>query len=306
MTTHDRPSRPLALGMSLLVTLIWASSFILVKVVLAYTGPLTIAGLRYFLGFACLLPLLPRRGQRRGERSWQLWLTLAAIGICAYTVGNGAFFWSLRYLTATTVTFLGAFTPLLVLAAGIIWLREIPLRRQAIGVALTLAGSFLFFAHGLQPGEPFGLLLVTVGLTAFAASSVLTRRIARDRQTGPVMLTAAPLAMGGGLLLLIALPLEGAPVLPPLGWGIVLWLAVVNTAVGYLLYNHALQALDAFELNTILNLSPLVTALLAWITLGERLSPSQLTGMVIVIAGVMLVQGARRPRVGSTPPPATE
>jgi len=296
MTTHNRPSRPLAIGMTLLVTIIWASSFILVKVVLAHAGPLTIAGLRYFLGFACLLPLLARRGQGRGGRSWRLWLALAAIGVCAYTVGNGAFFWSLRYLTATTLAFLGAFTPLLVLAAGIIWLREIPLRRQAAGIGLTLAGSFLFFAHGLRPGEPLGLLLATVGLAAFAASSVLTRRIARDRQIGTVMLTAAPLAIGGGLLLLIALPLEGAPALPPLGWGIILWLALVNTAVGYMLYNHALQALDAFEINTILNLSPLVTALLAWVTLGEHLSPIQLAGMVIVIAGVMLVQGAWRPR----------
>jgi drug/metabolite transporter (DMT)-like permease len=51
----------------------------------------------------------------------------------------------------------------------------------------------------------------------------------------------------------------------------VLWLAAVNTALGYILYNHALQVLTAFEMNVMLNLSPLWTALMAWFLLSERL-----------------------------------
>ncbi len=74
------------------------------------------------------------------------------------------------------------------------------------------------------------------------------------------------------------------------GWGLVLWLAIINTACVYALYNHALRTLAAFEMSVILSLAPLVTALWAWLLLGERLVTIQLIGMVVVILGVALVQ----------------
>ena len=65
------------------------------------------------------------------------------------------------------------------------------------------------------------------------------------------------------MLLPIALTIEGLPGFSAIGWGFVLWLAVINTACVYALYNHALKVLAAFELSVILNLIPLVTAFLA-------------------------------------------
>ena len=71
-------------------------------------------------------------------------------------------------------------------------------------------------------------------------------------------------------------------------------LAVVNTALAYLLYNHSLQTLTALEVNIMMNLTPLATAGLAWLLLRERLEEVQIVGMVVVIAGVGLVQWRRR------------
>jgi len=72
----------------------------------------------------------------------------------------------------------------------------------------------------------------------------------------------------------------------------VLWLAIVNTAIGYAFYNHSLQILTALEMNVILNLAPLGTAVLAWLILGETLASIQIVGMITVITGVILVQQA--------------
>ncbi|RLJ01264.1 MAG: hypothetical protein DRP11_04705, partial [Candidatus Aenigmatarchaeota archaeon] len=122
---------------------------------------------------------------------------------------------------------------------------------------------------------------------------IMGREVARERLAGTLSLTAFPLGFGGGLLLLIALLLEGIPNFSPMGWAIVLWLAVVNTAIAYLLYNHSLQVLTALEMNVLLNLSPLGTALLAWLLLDEQLTPIQVVGMVTVILGVAVVQWRR-------------
>jgi drug/metabolite transporter (DMT)-like permease len=64
-----------------------------------------------------------------------------------------------------------------------------------------------------------------------------------------------------------------------------------------MLYNHSLRILTALEMNVMLNLSPLGTALLAWLLLGERVTILQLAGMVVVIIGVVLVQQRTRRRL---------
>ena len=290
----EKPSRGAAILEGGLVMLIWASSFVLVKMGLAYVGPLTLAGLRYFLAFLLLFPFLLRRG--KAARSWspRLWLRLGLIGFFAYTLGNGAMFWGLKYLPATTAAFLLNLVPLLILFLGIAWLHEIPTRWQIIGVIVGLTGSLIFFSSGLKGGEPLGIVIVLVGLVGFAAFGILGRGVARVQEVGTISLTAVPLAFGGALLLLIAIPLEGWPQLPLQAWGIVLVMALMNTALAYLLYNHALQSLTALEMSMMLNLAPLGTAVLAFLFLNETLSGIQLLGIVVVITGVALVQWGRR------------
>jgi drug/metabolite transporter (DMT)-like permease len=122
------------------------------------------------------------------------------------------------------------------------------------------------------------------------AFSLLGRSIARDRQLDPIRLTTLPLLIGGVLSFFLAILVEGIPHLSEASIFIVFWLAVINTALGYLLYNHALQELTALEVNMILNLSPFFTALLGWLFLGERIALIQLAGMLIMITGVIVVQ----------------
>lgn len=285
-----RPGRALAIAEGLLVSLIWASSFVIIKVGLTNTAPLTLAGMRYFTAFLLLLPLfrganVTRRGLATGD-----WLRLGLLGICAYTIGNGSLFWGLQYLSATTGSFLLALTPLLVLFLGIPWLREVPTSWQVVGLVVTLIGSGLFFSPGLAAGELTGLAVVLIGLLAFAVFGVLGREIAREQRVTTLPLTAIPLAIGGGLLLLIAIPLEGLPGLSPEAILLILWLALVNTALAYLMYNHALQVLTALEMNVLLNLSPMWTAIMAALLLAEQLTWLRVAGIILVVMGVALVQ----------------
>ncbi|MDP3185208.1 MAG: EamA family transporter, partial [Anaerolineales bacterium] len=293
MPIHKKPSYSLALVEAILVNVVCASSFIFVKLALKELGPLTIGGLRYFIGFLILLPFMLRKGGRFST-SPRIWLQLLFIGLSAYTIGNGAMFWSLKFLPATTVSFMMGMITLLILFGGILWLREIPNRVQSAGILVTLAGTAMFFSIGLKPGEPLGMAILAIGLISFTIFGVLGRDAARGQKVDTLALTAIPLALGGGLLLLVALPLEGLPHASPVTWGMVLWLAVVNTALGYILYNHSLQVLTAFEMNVMLNLSPVLTAIMGWFLLNERLTVLQWIGMVVVIVGVALVQRPRR------------
>jgi drug/metabolite transporter (DMT)-like permease len=301
----NKPSYRLALVEAVFINLIWASTFIFVKMALKDMGPLTIGGLRYFFGFVILLPFM-LRARQRPSFSKAAWVQLALIGVSSYTLANSATFWSLRYLTATTVSFLMGLTTLLVFFGGIIWLKEIPNRLQTTGIILTLVGTGMFFSVGLKPGEPLGILLMGLALLCFTVFGILGRNTARAQTVDTLSLTAYPLAIGGGLLLLVAIPIEGIPHASLQTWGLVAWLAAINTALAYVLYNHSLQVLTAFQMNVLLNLAPLFTALMGWLLLSEQLSLVQFIGMVVVIVGVGLVQSRSGPKEEAGPAPGNE
>jgi drug/metabolite transporter (DMT)-like permease len=288
--TINKKRRRLALLEALFVTIIWSSTFVIVKLGLESLGPLTIAGLRYLIGSLVLLPFLFLKRSKTGPISKNLWLRLVLIGISSYTIGNGALFWGLKFIPATTGSFLMGLIPLLVLFGGAIFLKEIPTRLQILGVILSLCGSGLFFSSGLKPGEPRGVIILLIGLLGFMSFSLLGRGIARDKELDTLRLTTLPLLIGGGVSLVLAFVIEGWPVFTWQGALVVSWLAIINTAFGYMLYNHSLKDLTALEMNMVMNLSPLFTALMGWIILSENLTLVQIVGMLIMVCGVLLVQ----------------
>jgi len=237
-----------------------------------------------------LLPFLTRNGNGLRSLPIRLWIRLCVIGLCAFTLGNGALFWGLQYIPATTGSLILSLIPLPVLVLGVFWLKEIPTISQMGGIAVALSGSVLFFSPGLSAGDPLGIGIAAAGLIGFAFFGILGREVARDRQVDTLSLTAIPLAFGGGVLLILAFVVEGLPRISGFGWLIVFWLALINTAFAYILYNHSLQVLTALEMNMLNNLAPLLTAAMAGVFLGERLDSIQVIGMITVIIGVALVE----------------
>lgn len=279
---------------SIVAMLIWSSSFIWAELGRAYLGPLTIAGLRYSLAGLLLLPwLLAGRQAVRTSTGW-VWGRLLLMGLLMHTLGNGAIFLAMPYLSTTVITLITCLMPLPVLVLGAIRLGEIPSWLQVTGVVVTLLGSALLFADGMAASELLGVGLALFGLFSFSYATILGRELARVQATSALALTGLPLVIGGLPLLGVAFWWEGVPwSLPLAGWGIVLVLAVFNTVIAYFLYNHSMQVLTALEANIFLNLAPFVTAVLAWWLFGDILQPLQLLGMVVVIGGITLVQWPR-------------
>jgi len=307
-----QPSYLLAIMEAIFINIIWASTFIFVKLSLKDMGPLTIGALRYFLGFVILLPFL-LVSKKRPVFSRQAWLQLFLIGVSSYTLANSALFWSLEYLPATMVSFLLGLTSLLTFFGGAIFLKEVPSLFQGAGILISMLGMAMFFSVGLKPGEPLGLLIMAGALFCFTVFGILGRDTARSQTVDTLSLTAYPLALGGGLLLVIAFLVEGLPHASLQTWGYVLFLAAINTALAYVLYYHSLQVLTAFQMTVMLNLAPIFTAIMSFFLLHEKLTWLQFIGMLVVIAGVGMVQRRSRNRAvageikqGETEIPADE
>ena len=81
--------------------------------------------------------------------------------------------------------------------------------------------------------------------------------------------------------------------IPPLSWrswAIIGWLAVINTAFAFTLWNVTLQTLTAVEASIINNTMLVQIAVLAWVFLGETLNAGNVAGLLLAIAGVLVVQ----------------
>ncbi|KAF0151004.1 MAG: hypothetical protein FD143_2340 [Ignavibacteria bacterium] len=278
---------------ALLVTFFWSTSFILIKLGLGEIPPLTFAGLRYSIAFMCMLPfaLNKERVEEIKKIEKRDWYKLIALGFIFYTFTQGTQFLGLSLLPAVTVSLILNFTPVVVAIMGIFLLSENPTARQWFGALLFIAGVIVyFFPADLSTSKITGLIVMSVGVIANASSSVLGRSVNRSGKFHPLTVTIISMGVGSVVLLFVGIASQGFPAISLKNILLLLWLAGVNTAIAFTLWNLSLRSLTAMESSIINGTMLIQIAILAWIFLGETITLKELVGMLIAAAGALLVQ----------------
>lgn len=288
-----KPARLLSIAVAIFVVFLWATSWVLIKIGLEDIPALTFAGLRYMLAFICLLPfaIQIQRRATAARISRQMWGQLAVLGLLLYSVTQGAIFLALYYLPAVTTNLLWGFSSVTVALFGIIWLAEYPTRFQWAGIIIaTLGGIIYFYPVILPPGYSVGIIVSVIGVLANAGSVILGRKINRSRALHPLIVTATSMGIGAIVLLAAGISTQGLPVINLTGWLIIAWLAVVNTAIAFTLWNYTLQTLSATE-SSIINGTMLIwIPILAVVFLDEQVNTKELLGLIIAGIGTLIVQ----------------
>ena len=282
-----------AVFQALFVTFLWSTSWVLIKAGLQDIPALTFAGLRYAIAFLCLLPFGLRHAHRAefGRLTRRQWAQVVLLGLLFIAVTQGAQFLGLTYLPAVTVSLLLSFSPAMVAVLGISMLAERPTLVQWGGIGIYLAGTLVYFYPPMFPQqETIGLLIVAVGVLANALSAILGRGINRSGQIHPLTVTIVSMGVGSAALLVAGVVSQGLPSLSPANWLVVAWLAVVNTAFAFPIWNRTMRTLSAMESSIINNTMLVQIALLAWIFLGEELGWQDIAGLSLAGLGALIVQ----------------
>jgi drug/metabolite transporter (DMT)-like permease len=217
---------------------------------------------------------------------------IAIYGIIFITFTQGFMFLSLYYVPAITVSFVLNLTTIMVLFLGVIFLKESPNKVQLIFIIFAIVGVFLFFYPFDFLGiSIIGLLFVTLTLIANSLASILGRTINKDSKLSPFIITTISMGFGSLALLTSALLVEGVP--SSFSTTIImyiLWLAVVNTAFAFTLWNFSLRHLKAVE-STIINSTMLPQiVILALIFLDELPTINGWIAIVIIFISAMMIQ----------------
>jgi drug/metabolite transporter (DMT)-like permease len=284
---------------ALFVTFLWSTSWVLIKIGLQDDiPPLTFAGLRYTLAFVSLLPFVMysplRRLSVRGLCN-RTWIELGALGLIFYAITQGAQFLGLAYLPAVTANLLLSFSTVAVALLGVLLLAERPTWAQWMGIALYLVGALVYFYPIAVPEtEVLGVAIVLGGVLANAVGTILGRYVNRSADVSPLVVTVISMGIGSLMLLTIGILTQGLPALSLRSWAIIAWLALVNTAFAFTLWNHTQRTLSAMETSIINNAMMIQIPVLAVLFLNESVSKQKVAGMVLAGVGILAVQLLKR------------
>jgi drug/metabolite transporter (DMT)-like permease len=310
------PSRGVAILLGVVVTFLWATSVVLIRVGLTKEGvdPIGFAGVRFTLAALLLMPLaLPRL---RAARTWRAGrrplLEAAVYGLLIFCVAQVAFVHALGELPASTVGLLMGLGPVVTAVVVMRSQQERASTVQVVGIVVLIAGVVAFFGMALPvAGTPTALLAGIAIPLIVGGSAKLGRHLAVEARRvfgGPLGLTALAMSVGGVATLILALVLEGVPSFSQRAWLLIIWLAAVNTALTYTLWTQTQRTLRAVESSVLGDLVVILIAVLGWVVLDESLEPVQIAGLIIAVIGVAVVQLApvlrhRRPQSGPSVAP---
>lgn len=260
--------------------------------VVAEVPPLTLAMLRYTVGFLCLLPfaLAPLRGALEVLRARDL-LAMTALGIGQFGVLIAVLNWGLQHVPAAQAALIFSLFPLLTLLLGALLGREQVTARLLLGVLLSIAGVALALLPKLkavQGGSWWGELAVLASAAVGALCSVLYRPYLQRYPTLPV----SAFAMFASVLFLAVAALgeqwpARVPALSGAAWAIVLFIGV-SSAVGYYWWLYALKHESPTRVTVFLALNPVTATVLGALLLAEPLRVELLLALVAIAIGLGL------------------
>ena len=298
MIAADRRSYLLAYGAFTLLALIWGFSYILIKVGVQAMPATVVVLIRVGSGALAMLvafAVLRRRLVSPGFRSRLPGFLLMAL--TSSVVPFIAITWGQYYISTGLASILNATTPMwTAIFAWWVTPTERPSRINYLGVGTGLLGTAILIGpqlvqDPLQSGA-LGALAVLAGAVSYAVAALGQRRLLAG--VDPREATLWQLIFASLLMVVIA-----APALPAMhpdarAIGATLLLGVVGSAVAYILYYHILNSLGATRGASVTFVVPITAVFWGVVIFHERLTPSVLAGMAVILFGIVLTSIRRR------------
>lgn len=273
---------------------LWGASFLFMRLGAAEFGPVALAAVRVGGAALVLLPLLRWRGQVGELR--RHWRSIFVVGITNSALPFLGFSYAALSITAGLSSIFNASSPLFAAVLGWWWLKDRPSGPRIAGLAIGFAGV-LGLAWEKASFKPGGSGWAIVACLAAALMYGLSANYTKRRLQG-----VAPLAVAAGsqlsAALVLALPaLWWWPEVMPSAraWAMVALLALLCTAVAYLMYFRLIAHVGPANAITVTFLIPAFAVLWGWLLLDEPLTVEMALGCAVILLGTALATGVMKP-----------
>jgi drug/metabolite transporter (DMT)-like permease len=275
-----------------MLAVLWGTSFFFSKVALAELPPFTLVVGRFGVAALALLAAVRVSGHRM-PRSPRLWAGFFVLGALNSFIPFGLIAWGQVQLTSGLASILNATTPLFTALVAHAWGDERLTANRLAGVLVGLAGVCVL----IGPGALRSLGLHTLAELAIVGAAVSYAFAGTYGRRFRALPSAVPVAGMMTTAALMALPVSlvmDRPWTLTVGartWGALLGLALLSTALGFVLYFRLLATAGATNVMLVTLLMPVIALLLGSALLGETVTAAALAGMALIVAGLLAIDG---------------
>lgn len=283
---------PRDLAALILLAVLWGASFLFIRVAVPALGPLVLMGLRVALAAGALFLYAVATGRLPKLRAY--WREFLVLGAFNSAIPFSLIAFAQLELTASLAAILNSTTVLFTALVAAAWMGDALTGRKVFGVVLGVIGVAVLV--GWDPVSLSGAVLLSVGAMLVASFSyALGANYAKRTFSGVSPLGMAMGQQAGATTILFLPAVATVPGAVPSGVVVacVLGLALLSTAVAYLLYFRLIENVGPTSTLTVTFLVPIFGLLFGVLLLGEPFGIGTLAGLVIILASVALVTGLR-------------
>jgi drug/metabolite transporter (DMT)-like permease len=277
----------------LTLCVVWSSTWLAIKIGLRDLPPISFVAIRFLIAITVLVAISIGRTRllplRRND-----YVVLAITGILMFAVNYTLLFWAELHVSSGLAAVLQATIPIFGMIFAHWMLPDEPLRLQKLaGAIIALGGVTMICGRLLGFNGPlafWGGVGVVIGAASAAFANVFVK--ARSIQLSPAMLAAWQMIFGIAPLLVLGLAVDGNPARfhwTAMALFCLLYLAVIGSALTFLLLYWLLPRLTVAQLQSISLITPPGAVMLGWLLGGETFPASSLLGAAFVLAGVWMI-----------------
>lgn len=270
---------------------IWGGMYVVVKVVVAIIPPLELVWFRYLVAIIALviIGLITKQKWRIEKRFIML---IVAIGVIGNTISIVAQETGTMLSTAQMGAIITSSTPAFMVVFASLILQEKLTFKKGISVILASIGVLFIIGVGnIGMSSMLGGISLVIAALTWALMSVLVKRLPSNYSQ--IVVTTYSISVAFLILTPFVLPrlheLCITELTSPTILGGLLYLGIVSTAGGFLLWNRGLQMLNTSSGGLYFFFQPLVGTLLGWLVLEERISTTFWIGSILILIGVVIV-----------------
>jgi drug/metabolite transporter (DMT)-like permease len=283
-------------GLLIILSLLWGGSFFFIGVAVKELPPMTIILLRVAIAAAVLMAalLVMRIPFPLGRAAWLSFLTM---GLLNNVIPQSLIAWGQVSIPGGLASILNATTPLFGVVVAHYFTQDEKLTANKLaGLVIGIAGVAIMIGPSAFDGLGRGFwaeIAILIASVFYALSGVYGRRF-RRMGVDPIATAAGQLTGSTLILLPLALIFEQPFSLPMPSlatWQAILGLAIVSTALAYVIFFRILATAGATNLLLVTFLIPVSAIFLGSLFLGERLELRHFIGMAGIAAGLACIDG---------------
>lgn len=289
---HKRGSHTKALIALALVCFFWGTTWIATKEGVRYLPALQMAGIRQAIGGILYVAFYLLRGAPlpRGREWWPV----VVMSFLNFMLSNALSAWGVKFISAGLGSIISAIFPLWIVLIGLFISKKSPQPKTLIGLGLGLVGiCVVFYEHlhdFLNPEFRWGIFLSLASTWTWAIGTLYTKKQASRFNPyfslGLQMIISGAVLTGVTYTSGIAIPLAN---IPWQSWSAIAYLVLFGSVIAFAAYLYALQHLPTVQASIYAYINPLVAILLGWAFFSEKLTSFIITGTIITLYGVYLV-----------------